>query len=84
MTSLETLAANLRHAARTGKPASIGGGEFSPAECEALADAIRQILNTGPDAIAAAVVGVCDEWKPHRGKQAREYNAAIVRHILKG
>lgn len=41
---LETLAENLSHAARTQKPAHIGGGEFSPAECAELAALIRELL----------------------------------------
>lgn len=45
MKELETLAANLAHAARTQKPALIGGGEFSPAECAELARLIREFLS---------------------------------------
>lgn len=44
MSTLETLAANLKNAARTQTPAHIGGGEFSPAECAALAESIGELL----------------------------------------
>lgn len=54
MEQLETLAANLSHAARTQKPAHIGGGEFSPAECAELAALIRSAIPPNPGACYSA------------------------------
>lgn len=56
MTSIETLAANLKNAARTGRPAMIGGGEFSPEECAALAESIRQLTASKPGAAFTVTV----------------------------
>lgn len=39
-TILDTLRANLLHAARSQTPATIGGGEFSPDECREAAQAL--------------------------------------------
>jgi hypothetical protein len=41
---LKTLIANLRHGARNKQAASIGGGEFSPAEQRELSDQLEQVL----------------------------------------
>jgi len=40
---LAGLLANLDHAARNHMPASIGGGVFTPGECEEIADCIRAL-----------------------------------------
>jgi hypothetical protein len=54
MKDLETMAANLKHAARNGG-ASIGGGEFTPEECRRVA----RMLDAAPDLLEAleAVIG---------------------------
>jgi hypothetical protein len=39
---MNTIIANLRHAARNGETVVIGGGEFGPAELRAAADAIER------------------------------------------
>lgn len=48
MKDLETMAANLKHAARNGG-ASIGGGEFTPEECRRVA----RMLDAAPDLLNA-------------------------------
>lgn len=53
--AIETLTANMRHAIKTGTPANIGGGIFSPAE---LAE-VLPIIAAAPDLLAAlrAIIG---------------------------
>jgi hypothetical protein len=48
MDNVQTMVSNLKHAARNGG-ASIGGGEFTPAECREAA----AVLDAAPELLAA-------------------------------
>lgn len=43
---MRTFIANLNHASRTGRGATIGGGQFTPAECLEVATLIRDMRET--------------------------------------
>jgi hypothetical protein len=43
---MKTFLANLQHAARTAEHTRIGGGVFSPVECRAVADLLRDMQET--------------------------------------
>lgn len=49
---MNTLIANLRHAARNHETVNIGGGEFGPAELLAAADAFTDMLFSLQDLLA--------------------------------
>lgn len=71
---IKQLAGNLRHAAWTGKGATIGGGKFSAAECKAAGDA----LYAAP-AMLAALQDAYAEIKAWRsGLNARNMNKCKV------
>lgn len=43
---MRTFIANLNHASRTGRGATIGGGQFTPAECLEVITLIRDMSET--------------------------------------
>lgn len=79
--ALQTLAANLRHAARNQEAARIGGGIFTPAELATAAEEIKR-LETIRDKIETAQTlrfsAWCDEWgySPDQISAHTHYSAA--------
>lgn len=75
MNDLETMAANLKHAARNGG-ASIGGGEFTPEECRRVA----RMLDAAPD-LLEALIAMRDEFRaldlPYGSKAYCQATSAI-------
>jgi hypothetical protein len=43
---MKTFLANLRHAAHNGQSVMIGGGVFTPHDCQAVADLLRDMQET--------------------------------------
>lgn len=75
---LDTLATNLRHAARSGQDALIGGGEFTPPELADAAEAIRLAQLVADN--ARALLEALDRDLPHSAK----HHAAGERFNLRG
>lgn len=80
MKNLDTLATNLRYAARTGQITFIGGGEFTPPELAAAAEAIRLAQLVADN--AHALIDALDRDLPHAAKHCAAGERFNLRGVL--
>jgi len=78
---LAGLLANLDHAARNHMPASIGGGVFTPGECEEIADCIRALQAAKPSGRPARLITctICD-CTTHGATKARKAGWIVLKY----